>query len=159
MTLPTGSISLWEVNIELGRPGGQSISLNDSAVRALSGQPGGAVDMYSLRGKSSYTPMTVTPISDYQSYYSADSGGTAAANPSVSVTGGSGGYSYSWSFVSNSSGLTMNGGNYNVCSVYKTYNRYSMGSWGATLQCVVTDNTGHSVAVQVNCGADWDDGR
>jgi len=159
MTTPAGTIHLSDVNVELGRPWNQTIQLSDSSVRSLAGVPGGAISLNTLRGKSSYTPMTVMTYEDYQSYMSTSSGGTAAASPSVSVSGGSGGYSYSWSFVSNPSGCSMSAGNWPSCSVMRTFVKYSGGSWSATVQCVVTDNTGHSVAVQVNCGADWDSGN
>ena len=157
MTTPTGTIHMSDVSVELGRPWNQANNLNDPAVRSLAGVPGGAISFNSLRGKSSYTPMTVTGNPDYRSYVSTTSGGTASASPSVSVSGGSGGYSYSWSFVSNPSGCSMSAGA-SSCFVSRTFVKYSGGSWSATVQCVVTDNTGHSVAVQVDCGADWDSG-
>jgi len=156
MTTPTGTIRMSDVNVELGRPSNQPIRLSDSAVRNLAGVPGGTIRLSNLRGKSSYTPMTVTTYADYRSYMSTSSGGTASASPSVSVSGGSGGYSYSWSFISNPSGCSMSAGSAPSCSVKKNFVKYSGGSWSATVQCVVTDNTGHSVAVQVDCGADWD---
>jgi len=72
---------------------------------------------------------------------------------------GSGGYSYNWSFVTNPSGCSMSAGNWSSCSVMKSFGKSSGVSWSATVQCVVTDNTGHSVAVQVAYGADWDSGN
>ncbi|WP_156398052.1 hypothetical protein [Duganella sp. Root336D2] len=158
MTTPTGTIRLSDVNAELGRPRNQRISLNDAAVRALAQRPSGWVNMGSLRGKSSYTAMTVTPQDDYQSYMSTSSG-TAIARPAVSVSGGSGGYSYTWSFTNNPQGAALANANFSQCSVSKNFNRYSYGSFSATLQCVVQDNTGHTVTVgNINCGADWESG-
>src|SRR5437868_10402204 len=116
MTTPTGTIHMSDVSVELGRPWNQANNLSDPAVRALAGIPAGPISFASLRGKSSYTPMTVAPNADYQSYMSTESGGTAAASPSVSVSGGSGGYSYSWSFVSNPSGCSMSASNWPSCS-------------------------------------------
>lgn len=55
MTLPTGQISMAQVNVELGRPAGQRISMGDAAVRALAGLPSGQISMGQLRGKSRMT--------------------------------------------------------------------------------------------------------
>jgi hypothetical protein len=53
MTLPSsGNITLAMVNVELGLPAGNPITLNDAAVRALAGVPSGAISMSDLWGKS-----------------------------------------------------------------------------------------------------------
>lgn len=55
MPTPTGTISLNDVNIELGRSSGANINMNDSAVRTLAGVGGSGtiITMDNLRGKSS----------------------------------------------------------------------------------------------------------
>ena len=53
MALPTGTISMSDVNSELGRAWNQTIDLNDSQVRQLAGIPSGAISMADLRGKTS----------------------------------------------------------------------------------------------------------
>ena len=54
MTLPaSGAISLRDVNVELGLPIGNPISLNDTAVRTLFGKPSGAISLADGYGKSS----------------------------------------------------------------------------------------------------------
>ena len=55
MTLPTGTISMSQVNTELGRSATASINLNESAVRSLAGVASGAISMNNLRGKSAFT--------------------------------------------------------------------------------------------------------
>lgn len=55
MTLPTGTISLSQVNTELGRSATATISLGETAVRSLAGVPSGAISMDNLRGKSAVT--------------------------------------------------------------------------------------------------------
>lgn len=52
MALPTGTISMSDVNAELKRPATQTISLNDGQVRQLAGRPNGTISMSDLRGKS-----------------------------------------------------------------------------------------------------------
>lgn len=75
MTLPTGTISMAQVNSELGRSATQSINLNDGSVRQLAGKGSGAISMNDLRGKSNtptfspnpgtYTNNSVTPNAAY----------------------------------------------------------------------------------------------
>ena len=50
MTTPTGTISMYDVRVELGLSG--QISLNDSAVRNLAAKGSGTISLNDLRGKS-----------------------------------------------------------------------------------------------------------
>jgi hypothetical protein len=52
MTLPVGTISLADVNTELGYSSTALISLNDANVRALAAVPSGQISMSDLQGKS-----------------------------------------------------------------------------------------------------------
>lgn len=75
MVLPTGTISMSQVNTELGRSSTASISLGETAVRTLAGVASGAISMNDLRGKSAGA--TYTPA-----------GGTSGSPTAVSGTGG-----------------------------------------------------------------------
>jgi len=150
MTLPaSGSISMSQVSVELGRGPGASTSLGESTVRSLAGKASGAVSMSDLRGKtfSTYTPMTATGNNAYASYPSDTSGGTATCSPSVTVSNGSGGYTYSWSFTSNPNNLVLSFATSFSCNVSITYTKLASWTKSAILQCVITDNTGHSITV------------
>jgi len=157
MTLPaSGAITLSQVAVELGRASTASTSLGESATRNLAGVASGAISMSNLYGKSSYTPMTVNSTDANQSYSSASSGGTASASPSVSVAGGTGGYTYTWTMTSNPGGATLTNATLSACTCSHTFVKLSAGSFSVVLQCVVQDNTGHSVTkTGINANADW----
>ncbi len=62
MVLPTGAISMMNVNVQLNRPPTQVISLNDYDVRRLAGKPAGTVSMGDLRGKSNYLDRKIITV-------------------------------------------------------------------------------------------------
>lgn len=161
MTLPvSGTISLSDVLAEIQRvtPGrSPTISLGDADVLNLAGKSGLPVSLSDLYGKSSYVPMTVMPHNDIRSSVSsASSGGTAIATPSVSVTNGSGGYTYAWSITSQTAVVTLSNASSASCTVSKSYSRYENSDFDVFLQCVVTDSTGHTVTVSnIEAYAAW----
>lgn len=63
MVLPVGTISMDQVNTELGHSATKLISLNQSDVRALAGKSSGTISMDDLRGKSASLSM-VTGLYD-----------------------------------------------------------------------------------------------
>lgn len=65
MTTPTGTITLSNVNTELGLSSSAQISMSLSSVRGLAGVPSGAISMSNLRGKS-YITFNPAPGDVYQ---------------------------------------------------------------------------------------------
>ena len=57
MTLPSAynTITMAQVNTELGRASNAAINLNETAVRTLAGVPSGAISLHNLHGKSAVT--------------------------------------------------------------------------------------------------------
>jgi hypothetical protein len=51
MTTPAGTISMSDVNIELGRSSTTAVNMNDTAVRALARKTSGTISMNDLRSK------------------------------------------------------------------------------------------------------------
>lgn len=54
MTTPTGTITLGNVNTELGHSATANITMNNADVRGLAGKPSGIISMNDLRGKSAF---------------------------------------------------------------------------------------------------------
>ena len=159
MTLPaSGSISMAQVAAELGISA-VGLSLNDSRVRNLAGVgASGPISMSSLLGKSAYTPMTigVTSASGYADT-SAGGAGFVSATASVVVTNGDPGYTYSWQILSQSGGITIfSGTTASSITLRHSYGGHSNGLASATLQCTVTDSTGHQAARNVGATLEWE---
>lgn len=60
MTLPLGTLSFSDINVELGKSATAIISLNDADVRTLAGVASGAIDFQDLQGKSNVYTYTIT---------------------------------------------------------------------------------------------------
>jgi hypothetical protein len=68
MATPSGTISLNDVNVELGFAGTATISMNDGAVRTLAGVPSGAISMQNLQNKSNRVTASATISADTSNY-------------------------------------------------------------------------------------------
>jgi hypothetical protein len=109
MALPTGTISMSQVNTELGKSSTAQISLNDADVRSLAGVPSGAISMDDLRGQSAYTPISnvsISPISWNQYYASYDQYKAFT----VSYDGGDGTETFTWSVSGTGLSISSGGG-------------------------------------------------
>lgn len=103
MTTPTGTISLSDVNVELGRSSTANISMNEAAVRTLAGVGGSgtAISMNDLRGKSSLS--VNYPSGASGSFFGYDYCGYADTQVDApTISGGTGTYTYSWTRISGS---------------------------------------------------------
>lgn len=116
MALPTGTISLSQVNSELGRSPTQSINLNDTAVRSLAGKASGAISMNDLRGKSAVQPLAASASPSYLSGYGYGSSYASTDSTTCTASGGAGGYAYTWEQVSAPSVGRIVVGNANAAS-------------------------------------------
>jgi len=68
MATPSGTISLNNVNVELGLAGTTTISMNQANVRALAGVPSGAISMQNLQNKSNRITITATISANTSNY-------------------------------------------------------------------------------------------
>lgn len=154
MTLPASfPLSMSQVNTELGRATNATTSLLESAVRGLAGVPSGPVSFSNLLGKAS---LIATGHNDSRNYISSTGAGNADAFPNVTTTGGIAPITYSWSFTSNPQGATLLNATSATATVRKAFTLNSSGSYGAVLQCVVTDNVGTVRTVTgVTADATW----
>jgi hypothetical protein len=68
MPTPSGQISLSDVNVELGLPSTNLISMNNTIVRTLAGAASGTITMGGLRGKSNRVAINLIISSNTQNY-------------------------------------------------------------------------------------------
>jgi hypothetical protein len=155
MPLPTGSISLSQVNTELGLSSTTQISLNQANVRTLAGKASGAISMSDLWGKSAYAgPTSVEYLvvagggdGGYSSYYGdAYWGGGAGAGgfrpaTGLSITAGTTytvtvGGANSNSVFSN---ITSTGGGYGASAEFNRFGGYG-GSGGGGAYAIYGGN-------------------
>lgn len=97
MTTPSGTISLNDVNVELGFAGTTLISMNQSSVRTLAGVPSGAISMQNLQGKSNRVTASATISANTANYVlnTAKASGYVAGKTDMTLTINSGVYVYS----------------------------------------------------------------
>ncbi|PXW65557.1 hypothetical protein C7964_12010 [Loktanella sp. PT4BL] len=108
MALPlTGPISLSQVNTELGRATGTTISLGDAEVRGLAGVATGAIGLGALRGKSAQFTHTITSHQQELNLHTYLQGQGWDGTNKVEVTVASG--IYIWSDTTTTPALDMGG--------------------------------------------------
>ena len=150
MATPTGTISMSDVNVELSRAAGTTISLNDTIVRNLAGVSSGTISMDNLRGKSAYTPMSLGYTGGVGEAY----GGcqTVSASATVSVSGGIGPFTYVWTRTSGSTAPTSrSSGSTSSRTDSMTASQYlcANGEASSSYSVVVTDSTSATASITV----------
>lgn len=133
MTTPSGTISLNDVNVELGLSGTTLITMNDTNVRTLAGVGGSGtiITMQNLQGKSNRVALSYTFSSNTQNASLNLSGisGYSAGKTDFTVTINSG--VYLWTDSTGSYGLNITGGTTGD-TLTIVNNGYIMGRGGAS---------------------------
>jgi len=141
MVLPTGAISMSQVNTELGRSATAALDLNDADVRSLAEKPTGAISLNDLRGKGSAVSVTYTggagTSSNLLTYsFSAVPIGAASTGRLVVATASTNSGYYPVSCTINGTAMTK-ASTGNIASALF----YAVLSTGTTANFVVTMNT------------------
>lgn len=153
MALPTtGAITLGMVAAELSIS--PPLSLGDNRVRALAGKPAGAITLGDLRGKSAYTPPKIISATIAEGYTPASQGSfvDATATLSFRIEGGEAPFDVTWTRLSGSAGISVQGDNPPI------FYAYGQAPWTrmATYRATVRDARGavaESEIISVSLGA------
>ena len=144
MTLPSYTLSMSQVNVELNRPANQAISLNDGQVRSLAGSPSGAIAMNQLQNKSFFTVSNIGGVSGTGGRIGA---GTVSATTSltneITITGGVSTFGYTWEHVSGSAATVTNGGQSRTTFSRSASNNGSENTVSGVYRLKVTDSVGN----------------
>lgn len=149
MTLPaSGSISLGDVMTELRimNPGrAYPIALGDADVRALAGVPSGSISLSNLYGKSSYIAMSGSVPDVPDAVRTAGANYTAHIPIAITLYWGLAPFSYDWSKVSGTGGLSA----VTAANASSTTADFAIAITSPigqvrteVVQCIVTDATG-----------------
>lgn len=153
MPLPTGQISMSEVNVELNFPANRQISLNDAAVRSLAAVPSGAISMQNLQGKSNTFVASITTSQQELNLRTWALANGWDGNSSALITVNAG--VYIWSNNTAVAGLTINGSWPNGITLVN--NGFIMGRGGnggnSTSAATLSDGLpgGTAISLGVNC--------
>lgn len=153
MTLPVGTISLSDVNTELGYSSTALVSLNDSAVRSLANVPSGAISMSDLQGKSAnfgatYSSNTTSGLN--LRTWALANGWNGSSAATITISNGT----YLQSSSTSTPALTINGSW--PGGVTLVVEGYVVGAGGAggssnSLSPTVGNNGGPAISLGVNC--------
>lgn len=155
MTTPTGDITVGQVAAELGI--GLPLTLGDSRVRALAGVASGPISLGQLRGKSAYTPPSVsvdTASINVFEYVQNDMNGYASGSLTLTIQGGEAPFTVAWARLSGVNQINVAG------TTNPTFAASQTAPWNyqAIFRATVTDKRGATayspdISVQLAAGS------
>lgn len=156
MTVPSGNINMSTVQADYNalHGGGAATTLSGLAGQYSLSTP---TDLNAFKGRSLYTPMslTLTPSRVLSSTVSVGTT-TIAGSSTVSVSGGIGPFSYSWAFVSGASFTSVTGTTTATC--HWSLTSHPISDITAVWSVTVTDSTGRTVTQNISVELDIENG-
>jgi hypothetical protein len=138
-----------DVAAELGLP--LPLSLTNASVLALAGLGAPPISMSQLLNKTRTAAMTASAPDIFAARNVAGTGNVSGSS-TATVNGGTGPYTYAWSYVSGDATLSMTNGTTSRVTLNRSCAPGTF--YVAVYQCVINDSAAHSVTIQINVELD-----